>query len=176
MNSEIIIKHLRNIPDFPKKGIQFKDINYLFTNNEVIQELSEELYKRYKDCGITKIIGIESRGIILASILAYKLNAGLVLCRKPGKMPGEVRKENYKKEYGIDSIEIQEGTINKDDVVLIHDDLLATGGSMLAAYKLVKSFNPQKIFINFIFELISEGLKGRDSLPAEIDIQTLIKL
>lgn len=174
MNKKHILAHLRNIPDFPKKGIQYKDINYLFSDAESLQQLSDELYERYKDKGITKVVGLETRGVVLSAILAQRLKAGLVLCRKKGKMPGKTRAESYQKEYGPDTIEIQEGTINSDDVVLIHDDLLATGGSMNATYKLVKSFEPKKIMINFIFELRSEGLDGRSVLPYDVAIDSLL--
>lgn len=174
MNDKYILEHLRNIPDFPKKGIQFKDINFLFTDAGVIKELSEELYRRYQNKGITKIVGLETRGVILASILAEKINAGLVLCRKKGKMPGETKGEKYEKEYGFDEIEIQEGAITRNDVVLIHDDLLATGGSIKAAHDLVNRFSPKEVMINFVFELKSECPNGRMALPENTDIQSLI--
>ena len=111
--------------------------------------------------------------MIMAAILAEKLNAGLVMCRKKGKMPGETKSEKYEKEYGFDEIEIQENSITKDDVVLIHDDLLATGGSMKAAYNLVQKFSPKDVFMNFIFELKSECPDGRKALPSNIDVQSL---
>ncbi len=174
MNKKYVLEHLRNIPDFPKKGIQYKDINFLFTDAVVIRELGEELYRRYKNKGITKIVGVETRGIILASILADKLGAGLVMCRKKGKMPGEIKSEKYEKEYGFDEIEMQEDSIKMGDVVLIHDDLLATGGSMKAAYNLVEKFSPKEVFLNFIFELKSECPDGRKALPANVDIQSLL--
>ena len=176
MNSKYILEHLRNFPNYPKDGIQFKDVNFLFTDKKVIKEIVDELYSLYKDKGITKIVGLETRGVIMASILAYKLGAGLVLCRKKGKMPGLTHTAKYKKEYGYDEIELQDGAITKDDVVLIHDDLLATGGSMKATYDLVNSFGPKSILINFIFELISECPEGRKHLPNEVDIESLIEL
>lgn len=173
MNRKYVLEHLRNIPDFPKKGIQFKDFNFLVSDAGVIKELSDELYSRYSDKGITKIVGLETRGIILGSILAEKLGAGVVLCRKKGKMPGETRCAKYKKEYGFDEIEIQVGAICEDDVVLIHDDLLATGGSMRATYDLVDSFSPKTIYVNYVFELESECPGGRNTLPEDADIQSL---
>lgn len=176
MNEKYVLEHLRNIPDFPKQGIQYKDINYLFTNAGVLHELGDELKRRYKDKGITKVVGLETRGIVMGAITAEKLDAGLVMCRKKGKMPGITRGTSYAKEYGEDKIEIQAGAITNDDVVLIHDDLLATGGSMAAAYKLVESFHPKKIYINFLFELRSEGLKGREALPKNVDADVLITL
>lgn len=176
MNKKYVLEHLRNIPDFPKKGIQFKDINYLFTDAGVVKELGDELYRKYQNRGITKIVGLETRGVILASILAERIGAGIVLCRKKGKMPGEVRGARYEKEYGTDEIEIQEGAITNEDVVLIHDDLLATGGSMRATYNLVKSFAPKEVLINFIFELKSECPDGRKALPENEEIQALIEI
>ena len=176
MNEKYVLEHLRNIPDFPRKGIQFKDINYLFTDARVVKDLSDELYSRYQNRGITKIVGLETRGVILASILSERIGAGIVLCRKKGKMPGEVRGARYEKEYGTDEIEIQEGAITNEDVVLIHDDLLATGGSMRATYNLVKSFAPKEVLINFIFELKSECPDGRKALPVNEEIQALIEI
>ena len=136
----------------------------------------DELDKIYKDKGITKIVGIESRGFVIASALAVKLGAGIVLCRKPGKLPGTTLKASYAKEYGLDSIEIHTDAISADDVVLIHDDLLATGGSMKAAYDLVNMFHPKEIFVDFIIELRMEGLQGREALGADKNIHTLLTL
>ncbi|MBQ8269820.1 MAG: adenine phosphoribosyltransferase [Bacteroidaceae bacterium] len=174
MNKELLLSNLRNIPDFPIPGIQFKDVTSLFKSPACMQELDKALYEKYKDSGITKIVGIESRGFVMASALAVKLNAGFVPIRKPGKLPAETISESYGKEYGRDTIEIHKDAINGDDVVLIHDDLLATGGTMLAAYNLVKKLNPKKVMINFLIEL--EGLKGRDTFPAEAEIDSLLIL
>ncbi len=136
----------------------------------------DELYEMYKDKGITKIVGIESRGFLLASALALKLNAGVVLCRKPGKLPAETIKESYGKEYGTDTIEIHTDAINENDVVLLHDDLLATGGTMKAALNLVNKFNPKKTYVNFIIEITDEGLHGRDLFEGITEMTTLISV
>lgn len=176
MNKEYVLSHLRNIPDFPQKGIQYKDINYLFTDGGVLREFAAELQNLYGKRGITKVVGLETRGVVLASILAHEISAGLVLCRKPGKMPGQVKQESYSKEYGVDTIEMQCGSITPNDTVLIHDDLLATGGSLLAAYKLVASFEPRKIMLNAAFELTSEGLNGRKQLPKDVEFVSLIEI
>lgn len=176
MNNETLLKNLRNVPDFPIKGIQFKDVSTLFKNPECMQILVDELYEMYKDKGITKIVGIESRGFIVGAALAYKLGAGFVMCRKPGKLPADTKQMTYMKEYGTDTIEIHTDAISEDDVVLLHDDLLATGGSMNAAYQLVKEFNPKQTFINFIIELTIEGLNGRAVFGDDVDITTLIKI
>lgn len=174
MNNEILMKNLRSVPDFPQKGINFRDVTTLFKNPECLRIMLDELYEIYKEKGITKIVGIESRGFVMASALAVKLNAGVVLCRKPGKLPAETVQESYAKEYGTDTIEIHKDSISEDDVVLLHDDLLATGGTMRAAYNLVKKFNPKKIYVNFLIEISDEGLHGRDAFEPDTEITTLI--
>lgn len=172
MNKDLLLKNLRNIPDFPIPGIQFKDVTSLFKNPECLKDLDNALYEMYKDCGITKIVGIESRGFVMGAALAVKLNAGFVPIRKPGKLPAETISESYSKEYGTDTIEIHKDAIDENDVVLIHDDLLATGGTMLAAYNLVKKLNPKKVMINFLIEL--EDLKGREIFPEDTDVRSLL--
>ena len=176
MNNPILLKNLRNIPDFPIPGIQFKDVTTLFKNPKCMKIMLNELYEIYKDRGITKVVGIESRGFVLGAALAVKLGAGFVMCRKPGKLPAETLQESYMKEYGKDTIEIHKDAIEEKDVVLIHDDLLATGGSMKAAYNLVKRFNPQHIYINFIIELTGEGLNGREVFDPDTEISTLLRI
>ena len=174
MNKDLLLQNLRNIPDFPIPGIQFKDVTSLFKKPECMQELSNALYELYKDKGITKVVGIESRGFVMGAALAVKLNAGFVPIRKPGKLPAETISETYGKEYGSDTIEIHKDAIEENDVVLIHDDLLATGGTMLAAYHLVQKLNPKKVMINFLIEL--EGLKGREIFPSNAEIDCLLTL
>lgn len=176
MNNEYLLKHLRNVPDFPIPGIQFKDVSTLYKHPKCLRIMVNELYEMYKNKGITKVVGIESRGFVVGAALAYKLGAGFVMARKPGKLPAETRKESYMKEYGKDTIEIHTDAITDKDVVLLHDDLLATGGSMLAAYNLVQQFNPKQTFINFIIELTIEGLHGRAVFPENVDITTLLKI
>lgn len=176
MNNKVLMENLRCIPDFPKKGINFRDVTTLFKNPECLRIMVDELYEIYKDKGITKIVGIESRGFVIASALAVKLGAGIVLCRKPGKLPGETVSESFSKEYGEDTIEIHKDSIDNEDVVLLHDDLLATGGTMRAAYNLVKKFNPKNVYVNFIIEITDEGLHGRDLFDKETEITTLLNL
>ena len=176
MNNEILLQNLRSIPDFPVKGINFRDVTTLFKSGECLRIMLDELYEIYKDKGITKIVGIESRGFVMASALAVKLGAGVVLFRKPGKLPGETVSETYKKEYGEDTIEIHKDAITEDDVVLLHDDLLATGGTMKAALDLVKKFHPKQTYMNFIIELVNEGLDGRKPFGDEVEITTLMQL
>ena len=176
MNNETLLRNLRNIPDFPIPGIQFKDVSTLYKDAECLKIMVDELFEKYKDKGITKVVGIESRGFVVGAALALRLGAGFVMCRKPGKLPGDTKKESYMKEYGEDTIEIHCDAITNDDTVLIHDDLLATGGSMKAAYNLVKQFNPRTIYIGFLIELRIEGLHGRETLGNDIEIETLIRI
>lgn len=176
MNKELLLNNLRNVPDFPIKGIQFKDVSTLYKNADCLQEMLSEIENIYREKGITKVVGIESRGFVMGAALAARLGAGFVMCRKPGKLPAETIKQSYGKEYGTDTIEIHTDAITPDDVVLIHDDLLATGGSMKAAYDLVQQFNPKHTFINFIIELRMEGLKGREFLNECCEITTLLTL
>ncbi len=175
MNNKLLMDNLRCIPDFPVKGVNFRDVTTLFKSGECLQEMIDELYDIYKDKGITKVVGIESRGFVMASALAVRLGAGVILCRKPGKLPAETVQESYEKEYGTDTIEIHKDAITPDDVVLLHDDLLATGGTMKAASNLVKKFNPKKVYINFIIEIRDEGLHGRDEFK-DIDLTTLLTI
>ncbi|MBP3838326.1 MAG: adenine phosphoribosyltransferase [Prevotella sp.] len=176
MNNPKLLENLRCIPDFPQKGINFRDVTTLFKNAECLNLMCEELYEIYKDRGITKIVGIESRGFVMASALAVKLGAGIVLCRKPGKLPAETIQESYNKEYGRDTIEIHKDAINENDIILLHDDLLATGGTMRAAYNLVQKFNPKKTYLNFIIEIADEGLNGRKLFDEDTEITTLISI
>ena len=175
-NNELLMQHLRCIPDWPKKGVNFRDVTTLFKNAACLKEINKEMFDLYKDKGITKIVGIESRGFVMSSALAIELGAGVVLCRKPGKLPCDTVQESYAKEYGKDTIEIHRDAIDENDVILLHDDLLATGGTMKAACNLVKKFHPKKVYCNFIIELVNEGLNGRDSFDEDIEITSLIKI
>ena len=175
MNNKLLLDNLRCIPDFPKKGINFRDVTTLYKNAECVKIMLDELERIYKDKGITKIVGIESRGFVMASALAGRLGCGIVLARKPGKLPATVVKESFSKEYGVDTVEMHVDSIEENDVVLIHDDLLATGGTAMAVYKLVKLFNPKKIYMNFIIEITDEGLHGREVFKG-IDLTTLVTI
>ena len=174
MNKELLLSNLREIPDFPIPGILFYDVTTLFKNAECLKEMLDTLYEIYKDKGITKVVGIESRGFIIGGALAAKLGAGFVMIRKPGKLPAETMEETYAKEYGTDTIQIHKDAIDENDVVLLHDDLLATGGTMAAAYRLVKKCGAKKTFINFIIEL--KELNGREAFPENEEIETLLQL
>ena len=173
MNSKLLIDNLRCVPDFPKKGINVRDVTTLYKSGKCMKEMLDEMERLYKDKGITKIVGIESRGFVMAAALAGRLGCGVVLARKPGKLPATVIKESFSKEYGVDTIEMHLDSIEPDDVVLIHDDLLATGGTAKAAYNLVQHFHPKKVYMNFIIEITDEGLHGRDLFDG-IELTTLI--
>lgn len=174
MKKETLLENLREIPNFPKPGILFYDVTTLFKSPECIAGLVDDLYEMYKDKGITKVVGIESRGFILGGALAARLGAGFVMARKPGKLPAEVLEETYQKEYGTDTIQIHKDAINENDVVLLHDDLLATGGTMAATHRLVKKSGAKKTYINFVIEL--KGLQGRKAFPDDVDVTTILKL
>ena len=174
MSKETLKANLREIPDFPIPGILFYDVTTLFKNPECLQEILDTLYEMYKDKGITKVVGIESRGFILGGALAARLGAGFVMARKPGKLPAETIEETYAKEYGTDTIQIHKDAIDENDVVLLHDDLLATGGTMAAAYRLVKKCGAKNIFVNFVIEL--KGLNGRNAFTNDVEVTTLLPL
>lgn len=169
---EYIKSKIRDVQDFPTKGILFKDLTTAFKDPRALHIIGWDLGQLYRDKGITKVVGIESRGFIGGSILAFELGAGFVPARKPGKLPAVTVQKTYEKEYGTDTIEIHADAITEDDVVVIHDDVLATGGTMAAAYELVKSMHPQKIYVNFIIEL--SALNGRANLPADAEVTSLI--
>ena len=173
MREELLLANLREIPDFPIPGILFYDVTTLFKNAECLNEMIDSLYELYKDKGITKVVGVESRGFILGGALASRLNAGFVMARKPGKLPSETIEETYAKEYGTDCIQIHKDAITENDIVLIHDDLLATGGTMAATYRLVKKCGAKKTYINFVIEL--EELNGRKAFPEDVEVETLLK-
>lgn len=169
---EYIKKRVRDVVDFPQKGVVFKDLTTVFKDPRALHIIGWDLGQLYRDKGVTKVVGIESRGFIGGSILAFELGAGFVPARKPGKLPAATVANTYEKEYGADTIEIHSDAITEDDVVVLHDDVLATGGTMAAAYELVKSMNPKKIYISFIIEL--SALNGRAKLPADTEITSLI--
>lgn len=171
MNKEQLKAAIRNVPNFPIKGIQFKDITTALKNPECLRYMKDEIVDLYRDKGITKVVGIESRGFILGGGIACDLGAGFVLVRKPGKLPADTIQVEYTKEYGTDKIEMHRDALNEDDVVLIHDDLLATGGSMAGAIELVKQFGVKKIYVNFVIEL--DGLEGRKALNG-IEVTSLV--
>ncbi len=153
---------IRSIPDFPKPGIVFRDITTLLKNPDTFASAVEVLFDAYKDERIDKVVGIESRGFILGAALALKLNAGFVPIRKQGKLPGKVISQDYELEYGTDSIEIHADAIDKGERILLHDDLLATGGTIDASCRLVERLGGIVIGISFLVEL--SFLHGRERI------------
>lgn len=164
--------HIRNIKDFPKQGIMFRDITTLLKNPEAMKFTSDKLLDFAKGLKIDKVVGIESRGFIFGSILSEKLNAGFVPVRKPGKLPAEKEKATYQLEYGTDTLEIHKDAITPGDNVLIHDDLLATGGTMEAVCKMIEKLGGNVVQISFIIELTF--LKGREKLKG-YDVRSIVE-
>ena len=146
-------KLIREVPDFPKEGINFKDITTLLKSHDAFNEVIKEIVSEFKDKGITKVVGLESRGFIFGGAVAGKLNAGFVPVRKKGKLPAQIIAESYELEYGMDSIEMHVDALDRNDVVLIHDDLLATGGTAYAAMNIAKKAGVQKIYFSFVCDL-----------------------
>ena len=162
MTPSELFKVIRSIPDFPKKGVVFRDITTLLKDPTAFRTVVDLFCDRYKDSRIDKIVSVESRGFIFAAPLAYKLKAGFVPIRKPGKLPAETVKQQYTLEYGTDTVEIHRDAITRGERVLIHDDLLATGGTMAAASELVRRLGGKIVGLSFLIEL--SFLKGRDRL------------
>ena len=172
MTIEGVKSNIRDVIDFPIPGIVFKDLTTAFKNPGCMKYFEDEMYRLYKDKGITKVIGIESRGFIMAPVLGNKLGVGFVPVRKKGKLPAETIEVSYAKEYGVDVIELHKDALTPDDVVLVHDDLLATGGTMKAACELIRKFGVKKIYVNFLVEL--DFLKGREQFDKDIMVDSLI--
>lgn len=167
MTAEDVKNAIRNVPDFPIKGIQFKDITTALARHDCLCWMRDEIVRRYKNLGITQVVGIESRGFILAPSVAMEIGAGFVPIRKHNKLPAETVSITYTKEYGDDTIQIHKDALGPKDVVLLHDDILATGGSMEAAIELVKKLGVKKIYVNCVIEL--EGLHGREYLEGKAE-------
>ena len=163
---------IRDVPDFPKKGIVFKDITPLLQDGEALRDALERLSSRFEGRGITKVIGIESRGYIFAPAIALKLGAGFVPVRKPGKLPWKTAAEEYALEYGTDRLEIHVDALEAGEKVLIIDDLLATGGTARATLQLAQRLKANVVGAGFLVELTF--LNGRSRLP-ELEVVSLIQ-
>jgi adenine phosphoribosyltransferase len=162
---------IRSIPDFPKKGVVFRDITTLLKNADALKNAVDLFSEKYRNSKIDKVVCIESRGFIIGSALAVNLGAGFVPVRKKGKLPSEVITEQYALEYGIDSVEMHIDAIQPGERVLLHDDLLATGGTMCAAIKLVEKLQAKIVGVSFLIEL--SFLQGRKRMQ-EQDVYSLI--
>ncbi len=176
MDREKLIEGLKNsirdVPDFPKKGIIFKDITTLLKDGRKFREAIDCIVERYKGRKIDKVVAIEARGFVLGSVVAYRLGVGIVPVRKKGKLPYETNSVEYDLEYGKDSLEIHKDAIEPDEKVIVVDDLLATGGTMNAVCDLIERSKGEVVEAAFLIEL--EFLKGRDRLKGR-EVFSLIK-
>ncbi len=170
--SKNLASYIRNIPDFPKAGIDFKDLTTLLKDPTAFKAATEALYRTVKGKKIDKVVGIESRGFFFGALLADKLSAGFVPIRKPGKLPAKTIKAVYALEYGSDTLEIHEDAIQEGELVLLHDDLLATGGTAKAAIELIEQLKGRVVHVSFLVEL--KFLKGREKLDP-YDVSSVIE-
>ena len=170
MNTDIK-KYIRSVKDFPKPGIMFRDITTLLKEPEGLKASFNELIKFTEGLKVDKVVGIESRGFMLGAMIAEYLNAGFIPIRKPGKLPAETVREEYSLEYGTDAIEIHKDSIKQGESILLHDDLLATGGTACAAVKLIEKLGGKVAQISFIIEL--SFLNGREKLKG-YDVRSLV--
>jgi len=164
--------YIRNVPDFPKKGIVFRDITTLINDKEKFKSVIDKLAERYKNKGIDHIVSVESRGFIFGSALAYAIGCGLVLVRKKGKLPYKTHQVTYDLEYGTDTLEIHDDAFEKGKRVLILDDLLATGGTTVATIELARKIGGEVTEVAFVIEL--EFLKGREKIK-DVPVFSLVK-
>lgn len=170
----LLKENIRNIPDFPKKGIQFKDITPLLQNPDTLELTSQVLARPFRHMDIDYVIGLESRGFLFGTNLAQDLHAGFIPIRKPGKLPADTVSATYELEYGEDTIEMHKDAFSEGARVLIHDDLIATGGSAKAATELVQKLGGEVVGYSFIIELAA--LNGCDQLPDDTRKEILISL
>jgi len=170
----LLEKNIRNIPDFPKPGIQFKDITPLLSNPDTLELTSQVLARPFRNHNIDYVVGLESRGFLFGTNLAQDLHAGFIPIRKPGKLPADTISETYALEYGEDTIEMHKDAFGEGDRILIHDDLIATGGSAKAATELVEKLGGMVVGYSFIVEL--KALEGILNLPENIPVEVLISL
>ena len=166
--------YVRSIPDFPEPGIIFRDVTSVLQDADGLHMAIDKMQELLADTEFDVLAGAESRGFIFGMPIAYNLHKPFVLVRKKGKLPCETVEKEYDLEYGKATIEMHKDAINEDDVVLLHDDLLATGGTMEAACKLVKQMNPKKVYVNFIIEL--KELHGKDVFGDDVEVEAVLSL
>lgn len=166
-----ILTYIRNVPDFPKEGILFKDITTALKEPKVFKAIIDNLAELVENMPIDNIVAIESRGFLFGAPLAYKMGVGLVIIRKPGKLPADIYREEYSLEYGTDALEMHKDSLKKDENVLIIDDLLATGGTAEAACRLVNKTGANVVASLFLIELTNLSKNAKLSAP----IYSLIK-
>lgn len=167
-------KFIRDIPDWPTKGVMFKDITPLLADKDAFRSAIEEMAAPFRDAGITKVMGAEARGFLFGTAVAYVLDAGFVPARKPGKLPSKTISADYELEYGLNTLEVHEDSFTKDDVVLIIDDVMATGGTACAKAELVDTLGARVAGYAFVLEL--EFLHGREKLDSDLPIISLVKV
>ena len=172
MSADTLRSLIRSVPDFPKPGIMFRDITTLIGNGPALQECVELLYAHYRDDSISAVVGIESRGFIVGAALAVRLGVGFVPIRKPGKLPAATLRKEYALEYGTDAVEIHRDALPKGARVLLHDDLLATGGTIAAACSLLEQMDVRIVGLAFLIEL--SFLNGRGRL-GDRDVFSLVR-
>ena len=163
---------LRTVPDFPEPGVQFKDISPILADPALLRTAVRALAAPYADVGVTKVVGVESRGFLFGTPMADWLGAGFVLARKPGKLPAATLREEYRLEYGTDAVEIHADALGPDDRVLIHDDVIATGGTASAAARLVERVGATVVGFAFLIELTA--LDGRAQLPSGLPVHVVL--
>ena len=166
MTADEILTYIRNVPDFPHDGILFKDITTAIKEPKVFEAIIDGLAELVEKLDFKYIAAVESRGYIIGAPLAYKMNKGLIIIRKPGKLPAEVVREDYSLEYGVDSLEMHKDAAQKGDKVLVVDDLLATGGTVKAACRLIEKIEAKTVGCLFLLELTA--LSQHANLPAPI--------
>ncbi|PEN09411.1 adenine phosphoribosyltransferase [Longimonas halophila] len=171
-SADALRRALRTIPDFPKPGIQFQDITPLLADPNLLARAADVLAAPFADSGITQVVGIESRGFILAPLIARQLDAGFVPVRKEGKLPHDTIATSYELEYGTDTVEVHADALDADDCVLIHDDVIATGGTAAATAHLVAQTDAALAGFSFLIALTD--LNGRDALPADAPVHTVL--
>ena len=168
--------HITDIVDYPKSGVVFKDITTLLKDPDGFEATINAIAEHFKDAGVTKVVGAEARGFMIGAPVAYRLHAGFVPARKPGKLPREVRSESYDLEYGSDELQIHADAIEPDDVVLIVDDLVATGGTAEAQAKLIKQFGASLVGMGFLMELAFLNPRQAIAKVTDADVFSLVQV
>ena len=168
--------HIADIVDYPKPGVVFKDITTLLKDPDGFEATIDAIAEHFKDAGVTKVVGAEARGFMIGAPVAYRLHAGFVPARKPGKLPREVRSESYDLEYGSDELQIHADAIEPDDVVLIVDDLVATGGTAEAQAKLIKQFGASLVGMGFLMELAFLNPRQAIAKVTDADVFSLVQV
>ncbi len=174
MNTDALARAIRTVADFPEPGIQFKDITPILADPALLRQAVEALAAPFAEGGVTKVIGVESRGFILGSLLAERLGAGFVPVRKAGKLPYETVRQSYDLEYGADTVEMHTDALQAGDRVLIHDDVIATGGTASATYALAEKLAAKVVGFSFLIELTALG--GRERLDAGVPVHAVLRV